>query len=260
VGTAVQQVAVALLTFGFGLLAVCVARRAPPESAGRPGLGWRITGTYFLLIGAFSFVQSVVSVFAVRAGEASEIYAFAVRWGAPANVARSLATIAFAALLLYAQTGGRERARSASRASLPLLLCLVVVATYAADRPGLAVFHLHASALAVLGAVISVFLLAALLLALARDGMDEVLWLALTAYAMKEVLSVSLFSIMAWVHGAAGGGTVRLFYSISFWVMLGMCLAAAWRLRQAAAGRRVPSLLDRVRTVRPPVMGWDRVG
>lgn len=253
-----QQLASALLTLLFGVLAQAVSGRAFSGRSGRQEVAWRITAGYFLLIGGYALFHATLSFAAVGAGPGSALYDEFVHWVGPANVGRAAPAAVFAALILYSQAAKPERGRAAVKSGPALLLAAAAGATLAARVSGGDGIHWLASTLALSATVMALLLLPALLFALTRDGMDEVLWLALTAYALKEVLSVSLMSILAW-WGAAGTGTLRLLYWINVIVMLGMCIAAAWRLRQALAGRRVPSLFERVRAIRPPTMGWDNL-
>lgn len=253
-----QQLAFALLTLLFGILASGVVRHSGSRPPGRQEVAWRITAAYFVLIGGYAVVHSVFAIFAVRAGQDSTIYAHVVRWVGPANVGRAITGVAFALLVLHAQVrrpgGGRITAQA-----VPLLLLTAVGATVAADVLRSDGMLWQASMLALWATVMALLLFPALLLALMWDGMDEVLWLALTAYVLKEVLSVSLWAMVAWRPRGAASGMLQMFYWVNLVVMLGMCIAAAWRLRQAAAGRRVPSLFERVRAIRPPTMGWDNL-
>lgn len=253
-----QQLAFALLTLLFGVLARSVSRRAFSGRHDRQEVAWRITAAYFVLSGGYGVVHATLAFAAVGAGPGSALYGEFVRWMGPANVGRQVAAAVFAALILCAQAAAPDRGRAAARSAPLLLVGAAAAGTLVTGAIGGDAIHWLASTLAVSTTVMTLLLLTGLLFALTRDGMDEVLWLTLTAFVLKEVLSVSLMSILAW-WGPAGTGTLRLFYWMNLGVMLGMCIAAAWRLREAAAGRRVPSLFERVRAVRPPTMGWDNM-
>lgn len=255
--TLLLQVVFALLTLLFGVLAARVAGRWGDGGRDRRALAWRITAGYFVVIGVYSTVQSVLSCFAVAEGPDSALYATVVAWGGPANAGRSLGGIAFALLLLQGQRRDLDRARASTAAVLPVILAVTAAGTLLVRWHGLTGLPHTAGLLGLGAAAMAIPLLAALLLALAREGMDEVLWLALTAYALKEVLTVSLFSLLVGWDMVDGRSLRRTLLWMGIATNALMCAAGIWRLHQLRAGRRVPALLERVRGVRRPVIGWD---
>ena len=107
----------------------------------------------------------------------------------------------------------------------------------------------HFTRLAVLTTVGVVLLFAALLAAAATDALDRLLWLTLTAYALKQALSVSLLSILAWSAFSSGIRPYTLYamHTVAFCVIL---LIALRRYQLAVQGREVPALFERVDAIR----------
>lgn len=253
----VLQLVLALLTLLFGVLATLVAGRWGDGGRDRRALAWRITAGYFLVIGAYASVHAVLSCFAVAEGVGSALYTHVVAWGGPANSGRAVAGIAFALLLLHGQRRELERTRAAAAAVIPVMVATAAAGTLLVRWRGLTGLPQTGMLLGLAAAGLALVLLATLLVALVREGMDEVLWLALTAYALKEVLTVSLFSMLMWWEFLDGRSLLRTLMWMGIATNAPMCAAGAWRLHLLGAGRRVPSLLERVRGVRRPVIGWD---
>ncbi len=253
-----QQLLIVTLTLAFGVLAVTTWRESRTSTRAAPGAAWAVTGGYFSVIGAYSMVQAVLMASARQAGPGTPVYAVAIGWGPAANMGRAVAALVFAALLALAVV----RSSVLPRGPGPLRITVAAVsATAAAATLGAkwlhdGSIHQHASALAVLSTLLAVSLMGVLLAALVRDTLDRILWIALAAYALKEVLNVSLLSILAWWSLAPKPLTsLRIFYWLAIVVTLGMCLLAMRRLALARAGRPVPALFERTRPARPPAIG-----
>lgn len=258
--THAQQLAAAALTLALGLLAVAAARRLGPRRGDRPGAAWALTGWCFLLVGGTATVHALLAAAATLAGEGSALYAAFLPWVGPANLARAVVAAVYAAALLVLLLARRSWAGAvAGRAPLVMLAggFAALLAARATDVNG----HEGLSLIALLGAATALVTMAALLAAVANDGLDQLLWFSLAAYALKEVVNTSLMATLVWWPlGDAGPilAALRTFYWISIGVLAVMCLLAWRRLVLAAAGRRVPALFERLHALRAPAADWTR--
>lgn len=253
--SALLQLASNALLLVFGVLALRVWRRSGPVRRDRAALGWGLTAANFLLVGGYATAHSLVALMAVAQGPRSALYKLVVSWASAANAGRSLASIAFGVLLLALLVARRRPGLRVAQAA-PVVLALVAVAGTAAGRPLFeSTAYALATLLAVLNAVTAVVLMAALLAAVQNDGLDQLLWLALAVYALKETMSVSLLAVISFWDVA----NVSLYNTIFVWLQVvlntGMSWLALRRLRLATGGRRVPALFERVSVLRRPVHG-----
>jgi hypothetical protein len=252
-----QQFLAAALTLALGVLCLRVwylTRTGTPAALPR---AWGITGGYFAVIGAYSLVQAVVMAAAYRAGPGTAAYALAIEWGPPANMARAAAALVFPGLLMLSVSGSPlfREVGDPVRFSAAAVAAIAIGGTFGARWLHDGTIHQHLSVLAVLGTLLAVSLMGVLLVALIRDAMDRILWIALAVYTLKEVINVSLLSILAWWSMAAHPAAFRIFYWLSRAVMSAMCLLALRRLAHARAGTHVRALFEPVRPVRPPALG-----
>lgn len=250
-----QQILASALTLAFGVLCLLVWRSRAAPAPDRPMLAWGISAAYFMVVGVYSTLHAFANFGLMSAGSGSRIYAPGVSVSLAANVGRAATAVAFPVLLAVAASQrGRAPASRVREAGTGLAL-LALAATVAAHRLQDGSNHQHLSVLAVLGAAVAILLMGTLLLSLVNDGIDRLLWFALAAYALKEVLNVSLLAIMAWWTTAPDPAAWRIFYWLAMAAMASMCALAARRLRLARAGTRVPALLERGPPVRHPVIG-----
>jgi hypothetical protein len=239
------QTAATVVTLPIGILAMVIGRRSVGARVHRQA--WLLVGWIFLVLGAFGSLQAALSIWAASAGPGTAIWTHYLLWAPGMNYARGLVTTAFAvALFLLARPGGEPRLG----AYLPFGLGVTVAL-------GLVVGHMegplgetnHVARQAVLTAVTVIILLAALLLAAATDAVDRLLWLAVTIFTIKQALSVSLLSILAWM---AFDAAIR---PLTFFAMhataLGLVLLLVLRRYQLARQHReVPALFGPVSAVR----------
>jgi hypothetical protein len=247
-----QQVGTALLALLFGVLALRVWRRAGPARRDRSTVAWGLTAAQFIVVGLYASVHSLLSAAAWMAGRDSALFRAVGEWAVAANLGRAVVSVVFGVMLVAALVVHRRWVPRVSRAGPAVLAGTAVIATLAARRLPPASIYSLATSLAVLSMVTAVVVMAALLAAVLNDSMDQLLWLALAAFALKETVSVSLFAVLAWWSMAAHAEAYRIFYWLAMALTAGMAGLAARRLRMAAAGRRVPALFERLHALRRP--------
>lgn len=248
--TVLQQLAAGALPLLFGVLALGVWRRLGPERRDRPGLAWKLTAAKFVVGGGYATLHALFSAAAITGGPRTGVYAFVVRWAVAANAGRAVLTIVFGGMLI-ALLALHRRAGARIAAAAPWVLLGVAAAATAAMRAllGDSAYTLS-TVLAVLNALTAILLMGALLVAVLNDGMDQLLWLALGAYTLKETLSVSQLAVMAWWSVAPQVQTFRIFYWIGIALSASMVALAARRLHLARAGRRVPAVFEGLHAIR----------
>jgi hypothetical protein len=243
--TLILQTASAVGAVPIGILSMMIGRRSTGARIHRQA--WLLVGWTFLVLGGIGSLQAVLSIWAASAGTGAAIWSQYLVWAPGMNYARGLITPAFAVgLILLALPRGERRLR----AYLPFAFGVAVAL-------GLVVGHLegplgatnHFSRQAVLTAGTVIVLFAALLLAAATDAVDRLLWLAVTIFTIKQALSVSLLSILAWM---AFDSAIR---PVTFYAMhataLGLVLLLVLRRYQLARQHReVPALFEPVSAVR----------
>ena len=256
--THAQQIASAALTLAFGLLALAVARRLGARRGSRPAAAWAHSGSAFVLTGGLALVHALSGFGAWLAGPESAFYRQVAAWMAPGNFSRAVLTAVYAAALLALLLVRRGWVGAVAGQAPAAFVVATVAALGAARAAGLAGFE-GVSIPAMVSAVAAVVLMAALLVAVVNDGLDQLLWFALAAYALKDAVTVSLMAtIIWWELGDAGPvlAALRTFYWISSGVLAVMCGIAWRRLAQAAAGRHVPALFERMHALRAPAPRW----
>lgn len=250
-----QQIGAALLALLFGVLALRVWRRAGGGRRDRSTVAWGLTAAAFIVVGVHATLHTVLSAAASAAGPDSALYRWVVGWTVAANLGRALVSVTFGVLLLAALVVHRRWVPRVARAAPAILAGTAVAATLGALRLPPATIYGLSTSLAVLSTVTAVVMMGALLAAVLNDSMDQLLWLALAAYALKETVSVSLFAVLAWWSMAAHVEAYRIFYWVALGLSAGMVGLAARRLRMATAGRRVPALFERLHALRRPAAG-----
>lgn len=253
--TVLLQVVFASLFFTFGVLALRVWRRFGAVRRERAALAWGVTAAQFLLVGGTAVVHALLAAASMAQGKESRLFQTMSDWGPPLDAGRGVASVVFGALLVALLVVPRRHAPRVAQAAPAVLVVALVAGTaagWALPRTGAYEF---ATMLAVMNAATAVVLMAALLAAVQNDGLDQLLWLALALFALKETVTVSLLAVIAlW-----GVSYVLPYYSAYFWlhgviggVMTGI---AARRLHLAGGGRRVPALFERLHAMRRPTHG-----
>jgi hypothetical protein len=188
----------------------------------------------------------------VTAGRGSALYDWVGTYGPAANLGRGVASIVFG-LMLIAAAGGYPRwlPRLGSAAPSALVATTVVVTAMTLRVPVSSVNFV----LAILSTVTAVVIMGALFIAVLNDSMDQLLWLALSAYALKETLRVSLFAVLTWWTVGQDVTAYRLFYWVGIVFSVTMVVLAVRRLRAAAEGREVPALFERLDPLRGRAAG-----
>jgi hypothetical protein len=187
------------------------------------------------------------------AGRDSALWKWVGSWAAAANLGRAVTSIVFGLLLIVAVAAHRRWLPRLGAAGFAVVAGTAVAVTLL-TLPLPATYPLMTT-LAVLSTLTAVVIMAALLGGLLNDSMDQLLWLALAAYALKETLRVSLFAVLAWWSMGRDVAAYRLFYWLGIAVSLTMVSLAVRRLRAAADGRPVPAPFERLHSLRHPAMG-----
>lgn len=236
----------------FGMLALRVWRRSGPVRRDRATLAWGVSAAYFLVGGAYSFGHSVLSAAAVAWGSGSPLYGWVGGRAIAANLARGVVATVFGGLLVVLLTAPRRQALRASHGAVVTMLVTSVLATAVLLQFPVRTVHGHNTGLAVLSMLTAILIMAALLAAVLNDGMDQLLWLSLALYALKETLSVSQLAVIAFWAVAPHAEVFHFFYGSAVVLGAGMCAFAVRRLRLAGAGRRVPAVFERLHALRSP--------
>jgi hypothetical protein len=250
-----KQVFASTLLLAFGVLALLVWRRFGPVRRDRAALAWALTASNFLVVGVYSTAQSVLAAAGAAMGVKSELYLFVGRWSLAANAARGLVSVAFGVMLLVLMMSRRRWGARVVSAAPMVLISVAVLSTGPLGALPYADPYAYLTCLAVISGIIAIVLMAALFAAVHHDGLDQLLWLALAAYTLKETMSVSLMAVMAaWTMTYAA-----TYWTVFYWVciVLGVCMAglAARRLQLASGGRRVPAAFEAVHALRRPAHG-----
>ena len=241
------QAAASGFLFLFGLLALQVRRRAGPARRDRATLAWSAATAYGLSGGGYSAVHAARAAASYVVGYGSAYGKWVGSWAIEASLARGVVAVVFGAMLLALMVM-RHRLHHLTR-SMPLVLALTaLVATIVvvqmpiqpSDYFGVSV------SLAVLNGLTAILIMGALFAAVLNDGMDQLLWLSLALYALKETLSVSQLAVMAWWSLAPQSDVYYFFMASGVVLGAAMCAVAVRRLRLATQGRRVPALFERL--------------
>ena len=234
-----QQVTSALLLLFFGILALAIWKEASARD--EPAAGWGVAGSCFVAVGTSSLLHALAAFAAVQRGPGSMVYRLTMEWAMAANVGRAAVTLSLPVLLVVAMSRSRRIVGRPVGTVLPLLAVLALILTAAAQPLQTGSYHQAMTTMAVMSTILAVALMGVLLLALVMDALDRLLWAGLALFALKEVLNVSLFAILAWWSASPDPLAVRVFY----WLMLSTTVAmngiALHRLSLARAGARVPA-------------------
>lgn len=251
----VQQILSNAFLLLFGVLALLVWRRFGPVRRDRAALAWGLTAAKFLIVGTYACLHAVLSAVGRAGGKESALYGFVGDWALAANLAREVVSVVFGVMLLVLMAS-RRRWGACVVASAPALLTVTAIAFTLVLR-GLPYTspYAFASSIAISHGLTAIVMMAALFAAVYYDGLDQLLWLALAVYTLKETISVSFMAVMAtWTMTYAG-----TYFTVFYWVTtaLGGCMVAlaARRLRMATGGRRVPVAFEAVYALRRPAHG-----
>lgn len=240
------QTAAAVAALPFGALALAIAHRVRGKASRREG--WLLTGWCFLLIGVVGTAQAAFSNAAMAAGPESRLWSLYLDWGAGGNYGRLLPIAVLAAALIALSLRGPRGRALLSAAPLGFGVAMVLGFAIGAVEGPLGTSN-HVARVAVVTAATVVMLLGALLLAAATDVMDQLLWLALAAYTLKQAVSVSLFSILAWMAFSTGNRPITLYVMhAAAWAVI--LLITLRRYQHAVRHREVPALFERVDAIR----------
>lgn len=241
-----HQLLASSLLLVFGLLAFAVSRRAGPARRDRSILAWRASAAYFVVGGAYSTAHAILAAASHVVGYKTAYGRWVGSWAIGANLARGAVAVVFGAVVLALMTGRHRWVFHLARASAPLLLVTAVIATAVCQRLDIRTEFGLSTGLAVLSMLTAIVIMGALFFAVINDGMDQLLWLALVLYALKETLTVSHLAVIAWWIVAPHAEVYYVLYASSVALHAAMCAVAARRLRLAAEGRRVPALFERL--------------
>lgn len=251
----IQQILSSTPLLLFGWLALRVWRHFGPVRRDRGALGWALTATYFLVVGTYSTAQALLSGIGRMIGEKSALYLFVFDWSPAANLARSVVSILFGAMLLVLMVSRRRWGARVVGAAPAAMTATALVATVALHALPYGSPYTFLRNFAVVTGITAVVLMGALFAAIRYDGLDQLLWLALAVYTLKETVTVSFLAVMAaWTMTYA-----KTYFTVFYWmtpalgtIMVGI---AARRLQLASGGRRVPAPFERVHALRRPVHG-----
>jgi hypothetical protein len=245
----VQQILSSALLLLFGVLALLVWRRLGPVRRDRAALAWALTAANFLVVGVYCSLHAMLAAVGRTMGMQSALYIFVGDWALAANLARCVTSIVFGAMLLVLMVSRRRGGRVVAIAP-HALLATALLSTVALRRIPYPNTYAFASTIAIMTGITAVVLMAALFAAVHHDGLDQLLWLAVAAYALKETLAVSFLPVL--VDGA-------IYWTIFYWLALALtaCMVGlAWRrLQLANSGRRPPLAFAGVQGLRRPAHG-----
>jgi hypothetical protein len=158
-------------------------------------------------------------------------------------------SVVFGAMLLVLMVSRRWGGRVVARAP-QILIATALLSTVVLRGIPYTGGYTFASTIAVFTGFTAIVLMAGLFAAVHHDGLDQLLWLAMAAYALKETLAVSFLPVL--VDGA-------IYWAVFYWLALALtaCMVGlAWRrLQLANSGRRPPPAFAGVHGLRRPAHG-----
>jgi hypothetical protein len=237
-----MQLVFAMMTLGFGVLALRVAPR--PGRNLRLG-AWHLTGATFTTIGAVATAAGVLAIPAAMRHPGDAYYEFWTRFMTIGNDARGFAVFGFALALLDMMA--RRRSAPAGRVVAWGLVVLLAVGAAVGVVEGAFTGSRQHSVIALVSGATVMVLFAALYAGMVHNSIDWHLWVALGIYAVRE----SLNSVISTAR--AVGYLAHDWKPPALWIfVLGMAsvLAMIWctlvRLG-VARGADPPALLERLR-------------
>jgi hypothetical protein len=251
----VQQILSNASLLLFGVLALLVWRRLGPVRRDRAALAWGLTAANFLVVGIYASLHALLAAVGRSMGKESALYGFVDRWALAGNLARNVVSVVFGGMLLVLMVSRRRWGARMVAAAPVALTMTALLSTVPLGRMPYESAYAFLCDLAVTSGLIAIVLMAALFAAVHYDGLDQLLWLALAVYTLKETVSVSFMAVMAaWTMTYAG-----TYFSVFYWVTtaLGVCMVgfAVRRLQLATGGRRVPAAFEAVHALRRPAHG-----
>ncbi|HEX2208608.1 MAG TPA: hypothetical protein VHG93_13060 [Longimicrobium sp.] len=251
----VQQILSSVPLLLFGLLSLLVWRRSGPVRRDRAALGWALTATAFLVVGTYSTAHSVLAAAGHMMGKESALYLQVYDWALAANLARALVSVVFGGMLLVLMLSRRRWAARVVAASPAVLMVTAILATVVLRPVQYPSGFAFLSTLAIVAGVTAIVMMAALFAAISSDGLDQLLWLALAIFTLKETMTVSFLAVIAaWTMDYAAA-YFKVFYWVATVLELCMLAVAARRLYLAGGGQRVPAPFERVHAMRRPAHG-----
>jgi hypothetical protein len=246
----VQQILSSALLLLFGVLALLVWRRLGPVRRDRTALAWGLTAANFLVVGTYSSLHALLAGAGRSIGMDSALYGFVGDWALAANLARCVVSVVFGVMLLVLMVSRRRWGGRVAALAPHVLIATALVSTVALRQVPYTGIYAFASIIAVMTGVTAIVLMAALFAAVHNDGMDQLLWLALAAYTLKETLAVSFLPVLAdsatyWI----------VFYWLALVLTVFMVGLTQRRLQLATEGRRVPVVFAGVHGLRRPAHG-----
>ncbi|HEX6367727.1 MAG TPA: hypothetical protein VF006_02265 [Longimicrobium sp.] len=251
----IQQLLSTVPLLLFGVLALLVWRRYGPVRRDRAALGWALTAASFLIVGTYATLHSLLGAAGHTLGRESALYTLVGDWMFAANVTRGLLSTGFGGMMLVLMVSRRRWGARVVAASPAVLAGTAVVASVALRQVRVTSGYTVLSSIAIVTAATAIMMMVALFAAIHSDGLDQLLWLALAVYTLKETMTVSFMTVMAtWTMTYA-----HSYYTVFYWVAtaLAWCMVglAARRLQLATGGRRVPAPFERVHALRRPAHG-----
>jgi hypothetical protein len=245
--TLLLQWLVTPLFLAFGVLGSRIARRqGGSRITGRHM--WALAGYAFLLHGVSRLLQDSMGTWAYLAGAGSRIYDAYLEVLPAANHSRTFAMFAFCGVVAF-----RASRKEPPAAILPLGDALIVLAGMLTGvlyglREGRFDPQVHFAAVSITDAAELVLMLSALLVALTRNQMDRLLWLALACYAFSVALNI-LWTVGLRAFGVAWTPPVLYMHLYRVGLAGALVAAAVRRWRLAERGAYVGGLLAERRTV-----------
>jgi hypothetical protein len=244
------QIAGVLLNLAFGLLALLAWRRMAGRRWERTPAAWLIAGATFAFVGISGSAFLVLGYRALGMDPHSAAFAASLRWLQAGNVGRDFAIAAFAVVLGVYLTMPAARAARVARMSAGLVPAVGAGVTVLTGLGPGAAIHEHLTALAVFAALTVLALMVVLLAGVRTDGLDQLLWLAVAAYTVKDALCANLLTLVAWWEVVPQPVAMLAMYWINATGMAVMVALAARRVHHATAHHPVPALFERLHSMR----------
>jgi hypothetical protein len=239
------------LSLVFGLAALAIARFCPTTAHHRHAAWW-LTGAVFTVGGTLAVSQGFVAILAFSAGPGSALWDEFVRWAPVGNQSRSLLKISFAGLIAILPFCREKQIPTFYRAAAYSSVLALTLGGWVGWRVGSLTISDQFIAIATSNITLLIVLGFGLLIHLAKDTMDRLLWMCLCIYGFRLAL------------GALWAGASSYPYELEVWrppVWMMMALpAVAYVIKLALAARfavlqrrkvYVPALYE---SLRPPKM------
>lgn len=237
-----------LLSLAFGLVSLGIARKVARNGSGQQ-MVWLLTGSAFFGVYLVKAVQNVFGTFAFFAGRDTPLWNLYLAWAPALNHSRTVAFVCFFVCLAWMPA---YEARGAGHAwlwrSLAAVLAGILAGGLIGAGEGALVGSTHLRASSILDSVELVVALGVLFTLLIRDGIDRLLWIALSLYALRLALNAVWLSAMMGIdHPAvwAPAPEQMQFYRIAVGAL--MLFVVLRRLNLANQGVAVPALFEPLR-------------